>query len=266
MGISRLGTILCLALAVPVVLAQAALPRPFQIQSSHTIQAEAWQIVLLANQARAAAGAGPLKWDAALAAATRRHCLRMVAEGPIAHRYGGEPDVSERAAQAGAHFSLIEENVAFAPTPAAIHDAWMQSPGHRANLLNPKVDRVGVAVVASRDGLYAVADYARDVPVLTRAQVETEVAGLIQVSGVAILRDATLARAACATDNGLPLTASGARPQFIMRWQDADLTQLPEALSNSLVSGKFHQASVGSCPTQGQEGSFTAYRVAVLLY
>ena len=266
MGISRLGTILCLALAVPVVLAQAALPRPFQIQSSHTIQAEAWQIVLLANQARAAAGAGPLKWDAALAAAARRHCLRMVAEGPISHQYADEPEISLRAAQAGAHFSLIEENVAFAPTPAAIHDAWMQSPGHRANLLNPKVDRVGVAVVASRDGLYAVADYERAVPVLTQAQVETTVTGMVEASGIAILRDATLARTACATDNGLPLAASGARPQFIMRWQDADLTQLPEALSNSLVSGKFHQASVGSCPTQGQEGSFTAYRVAVLLY
>jgi hypothetical protein len=142
----------------------------------------------------------------------------------------------------------------------------MQSPGHRANLLNPKVDRVGVAVVASRDGLYAVADYARDVPVLTRAQVETEVAGLIQVSGVAILRDATLARAACATDNGLPLAASGARPQFIMRWQDADLTQLPEDLVDKLASGSYRQAAVGSCPPQGQEDFFTAYRVAVLLY
>ena len=266
MGISRLGTILCLALAVPVVPAQAALPRPFQIQSSHAIQAEAWQIVLLANQARAAAGAGPLKWDAALAAAARRHCLRMVAEGPISHQYADEPELSERAAQAGAHFSLIEENVAIAPDPASIHNAWMRSAGHRANLLNPQVDRVGVAVVAGRHGLYAVADYERAVPVLTQAQVETTVTGMVEASGIAILRDATLARTACATDNGLPLAASGARPQFIMRWQDADLTQLPEALADSLVSGKFHQASVGSCPTQGQEGSFTAYRVAVLLY
>jgi hypothetical protein len=255
-----------LALAVPVVPAQAALPRPFQIQSSHAIQAEAWQIVLLANQARAAAGAGPLKWDAALAAAARRHCLRMVAEGPISHQYADEPEISERAAQAGAHFSLIEENVAIAPDPASIHNAWMRSAGHRANLLNPQVDRVGVAVVAGRHGLYAVADYERAVPVLTQAQVETTVTGMVEASGIAILRDATLARTACATDNGLPLAASGARPQFIMRWQDADLTQLPEALADSLVSGKFHQASVGSCPTQGQEGSFTAYRVAVLLY
>ena len=76
-----------------------------------------------------------------------------------------------RAGQAGAHFSLIEENVAFASTPEAIHEGWMNSPHHRTNLLNPAVDRVGVAVVASRGMLYAVADYARSVPVLTQIQI-----------------------------------------------------------------------------------------------
>ena len=109
-------------------------------------------------------GAGPLQWDPALAEAARQHCLRMAAEGPISHRYGGEPDLTERAGQAGAHFSLIEENVAIGPSPAAIHDEWMHSPGHRTNLLNPQVDRVGMAVVASRGVLYAVADYAKAVP------------------------------------------------------------------------------------------------------
>ena len=44
-----------------------------------------------------------------------------------------------------------------------IHDEWMQSPGHRTNLLNPDVDHVGVAVVESRGVLYAVADYERAV-------------------------------------------------------------------------------------------------------
>ena len=154
-------------LAVPVVLAQAS-PRSSRFQSSQSIQAEAWRIVQLANQARAAAGAGPLKWDAALAAAARQHCLRMAAEGPLSHRYRGEPDTAERAARADAHFSLIEENVALGPDPATIHQQWMHSSGHRDNLLNPEVDRVGVAVVAGRRGLYAVADYARNVPQLTQ--------------------------------------------------------------------------------------------------
>ncbi|MGA3011821.1 MAG: CAP domain-containing protein [Terracidiphilus sp.] len=266
MGISQLGTVLCLALVVPVVSAQTPQQRPSEIRSSYTIQPEAWQIVLLANHARAQAGAGPLKWDAALAAAARRHCLRMAAEGVISHQYADEPEISERAAQAGAHFSVIEENVAIAPDPGSIHNAWMRSAGHRANLLNPRVDRVGVAVVAGRNGLFAVADYERGVQVLTQAQVEAAVTAMVSQSGVTILQDATLARTTCATGEGVPHPASGPRPRYVMRWQDADLTQLPGDLADSLASGKYHGASVGSCPTQNIEGSFTAYRLAVLLY
>src|SRR5271165_3572171 len=70
------------------------------------------QVMELANQARAASGLAPLQWDAALAAAAYNHAQRMAQEGPIAHRYGGEPDLPERAAAAGARFSLIEENIA----------------------------------------------------------------------------------------------------------------------------------------------------------
>jgi uncharacterized protein YkwD len=267
----RQGLVLSLALLAPLVLAhpvlaQAPWSRSAQIASSNAIQAEAWQIVQLANQARAEAGAGPLQWDAALATAARQHCLRMTAEGSISHQYAGEPNVSARAAQAGAHFSLIEENVAIAPTPAAIHDGWMHSPGHRANLLNPRVDHVGVAVVAGRHGLYAVADYERAVTMLTQSQQESEVAGLVKAHGVAILPDHTLALAACAAEGALPRPSTGPKPRFAMYWEGAQLTQLPKDLADALASGKYHQAAVGSCPSQGQEDAFTAYRIAVLLY
>ena len=107
---------------------------------------------------------------------------------------------------------------------------------------------------------------ARAVQQLSAPQVEARVAALIRVSGVAILGDPRLARAACATDEGMPRSAGGQTPGFIMRWQDSDLTRLPKALVDQLESGKYRQAAVGSCPAQGQEGSFTAYRVAVLLY
>jgi uncharacterized protein YkwD len=260
MKILRQGLVLLLALAAATV-AQGA-----RTESSGAIQAEAWQIVLLANQARARAGAVPLQWDAALAAAARRHCLRMAAEGALSHQFPGEPEMSARAQAAGARFSLIEENVAVAPNPAAIHDAWMHSPHHRENLLNPDVSRVGVAVVAGRGGLYAVADYERVVDQLTQAQVEAVVAQLVQAGGVAVQSDAELARAACSKDSGVPHAPAGPQPRFIVRWQTAELTQLPQALGAQLATLKYHQAAVGSCPPQGQEGSFTAYRLAVLLY
>lgn len=266
MDISRQALVLSLALLAPLVLMHPVLAHPVfaQTANSTAIQQEAWQLVLLANQARAQAGAGPLKWDPALALAARQHCLRMATEGPISHQYAGEPDVSVRAAQTGAHFSLIEENVAIAPTPAAIHDGWMHSPGHRYNLLNPKVDHVGVAVVAGRNGLYAVADYERDVPLLSQFQIEAQVAGLLH--GVSILPDATLARTACAAKGTMPRPASGPRPHFVMFWEGAQLTQLPKNLADALATGQYRQASVGNCSAQGQEGSFTSYRIAVLLY
>jgi len=252
-----------LALSVSFVSAQT---RPVQSASSGAIQAEAWRIVQLANQARAASGAGPLKWDPALAVAARQHCLRMAREGPISHQYRGEPEPAERAAQAGAQFSVVEENVALGPDPATIHQLWMHSPGHRTNLLNPAVDRVGVAVVAGRRGLYAVADYARNVPALTKTQVEAKVAGMVQSRGVAVERATNAAREACRTDDGVPKTESGGRTKFVMRWQDAELSRLPSELSRELASGRFSRAEVASCPAQGQQGWFTAYRIAVLLY
>ncbi len=247
-----------LVLGLMVFLTQAVLA-----QGTVTVSGQAWQIVELANQARAAAGAKPLEWDVALGEAARRHCLRMVAEGPIAHRYGGEPDLSARAAQAGAHFSLIEENVAIGPTPAVIHDEWMHSPGHRDNLLNPEVNRVGVAIVASRGVLYAVADYARDVPALTQSEVEAKIAGLLRVSGIGMVADPSTARLYCAQMNS---PKGGAQPGFVMRWQGSDLKHLPQQLVDRLGSGQYHRAAVGSCPAKSVEGSFTAYRVAVLLY
>jgi hypothetical protein len=265
MGLSHKGWLGCVALVGLAFLAQAGRAQYGQAEYGQgrppqALQPEAEQLLALANEARAAHGAGPLHWDPALALAARQHCLRMAAEGPIAHRYGGELDLSDRAGHAGAHFSLIEENVAIGPDAAAIHEEWMNSPGHRTNLLNPDVDRVGVALVASRGVLYAVADYAHAVVQLTPAQVEATVANLVRVSGITILHDPVTARAYCAGTGGAN------QPSFLMRWQEADLTHLPQALVDRLASGNYRQAAVGSCPAENLEGSFSAYRVAVLLY
>lgn len=237
-----------------------------QSDSLPVIKSANEQLLALANQARAAAGAGPLKWDSALAEAARKHCQRMAVEGPIAHQYPGELNLSERAGLSGAHFDLVEENVAIGATPEQIHDAWMHSPGHRQNMLNPQVDRVGIAVIASRGVLYATADYAHGVQKLSQAQVEEHIAGLIRPSGVKILPNPALAREACRMESGVPRTNGGVQPSFVMRWQESDLSHLPKALADQLRSGQYRDAAVGSCDPNGEAGTFTAYRIAVLLY
>lgn len=252
--------VLCLGFRV------ASHAAPGQEPVGQVVQGAGQQLMALANQARADAGLGPLRWDDALASAARDHCLRMAAEGPIAHRYGGEDDLSTRAGKAGARFDLIEENVAIGPNPAGIHDEWMHSPGHRANLLNGEVNRVGIAVVAARGVLYATADYARGVQRLNEEQVEERVATLVQVSGVTLLANHDQARAACASSGQLAIAPGKLQPGFMMKWQDSELKQLPQPLTERLASGQYHRAAIGSCPAKDVEGDFTVYRVAVLLY
>jgi uncharacterized protein YkwD len=269
-----------LVLAGTIAMAVAVLPRPLVAAPSRNqdyqqnpqdsaggsdLRGVVEQIFALGNQARAQAGVAKLAWDPALAEAALQHCRMMAAAGPISHQYRGEPDLSSRAAQAGAHFGLIEENVAAAPSAAAIHQAWMQSPGHRENLLNPGVDHVGIAVVYARGVLYAVADYGAVVENLSPMQVEARVAALVRVSGVSILADPAMARAACVSDDDLR-RSRGARPEWMIRWQNTDLSELPQDLVKQLASGNYRKAAIGNCPAQSDGSGFTSYRVAVLLY
>ena len=259
----RQGAVLCLVLAAPALWAQ---PRPAsdaEAGQSQVVEAQAAQLYSLANQARAAKGLRRLQWDPALALGALRHCRRMAQEGPIAHRYGGEPDVTARASQAGAHFSLVEENIAVGASPASIHSGWMNSPDHLANLMNPGVDRVGIAVVAHGGVLYAVTDFARAVPVLTQAQVEAAYAGLLRARGLTVLKDPSAARAYCASSGRF---SGPDAPGYLIRFQNADLTQLPAPLAARVATGQYRQAAVGSCAPQNLEGAFTVFRVAVLLY
>ena len=90
-----------------------------------------------ANRDRAAMNLPPLHLDDHLALAARLHAAEMASRRTISHQFPGEADLAKRAADSGAHFSLITENVAEASNSALIHDLWMNSAGHRANLLDP---------------------------------------------------------------------------------------------------------------------------------
>jgi hypothetical protein len=164
---------------------------------------------------------------------------------------------------------LIAESVAVDSAPAGIYGGWMRSPDDRTNLLNPQVDRIGVAIIASRGVLYVVADFERAVSVLTQSQAEAAIAGLLQHNGITVLcdtADTTAARAVCVTDKTLSRSEAGRHPGFVLRWQESDLTHLPQALMEQINTPRYSQAAVGSCPAQDVKGTFTTYRVAVLLY
>ena len=98
------------------------------------------------NRERAAAGLQALRWNDALAAAARQHAQLMAGENVLSHQLPGEPPLDQRAAQAGAKYAMVAENVAVGPDPEEIHDGWMHSPGHRRNILNAELTAIGIAV------------------------------------------------------------------------------------------------------------------------
>ena len=66
----------------------------------------------MTNAARSEQGLAPLQWDDSLAQAARAHADLMLQTGQFSHQVSGEADLSVRAAQAGAHFQAIAENIA----------------------------------------------------------------------------------------------------------------------------------------------------------
>ena len=216
-----------------------------------------------ANAERTQRGLRPLRWDDTLYHAAVEHGHAMAEREAISHQFPGESDLSTRGQQNGARFSRISENVAEAPTAVAIHAAWMHSPGHRANLLDPLVDSVGIGVVSREGELFAVEDFDRSFSTMSLDEQEAAVANVLRSkSSIAILPRSADFRRTCAMQTGY---AGDRMPWFIMRYTTADFTTLPEALKEKLASGKYHHAAVGAC-TLSSTNNFSAYNFAVMLY
>jgi hypothetical protein len=220
-------------------------------------------LLQMANQFRAQHGVAPLTWNNALARAAREHAKLMVAKsGALDHQFPGEPDLITRAAQAGAHFGAVAENLGGrGQSPALLHQIWMSTPTHRANLLDPKMNVVGIGVVESEGLLYAVEDFAGSVPVPKQAQVEGDVMAALQKAGIGSAKMTEAARSNCESQSS---TAEGAL--LVVHWEGPNPAQLPDVLVQRISQGTFHSAAVGACPSAQAGQGFTTYRVAVLLY
>jgi hypothetical protein len=217
-------------------------------------------IAELTNQDREAHGLDKLKWNDSLAAAARAHSRRMAEQGELSHQYAGESSVGQRAAQAGAHFRAIAENIATGLSEEQIEQEWMHSPPHRKNILDPKLNAIGVGVVERGGTLYVTEDFAETNQAFSPSQVERKVAGLLHKDGVDASVPSSAAAKACDRNSGYPPGG-----KLIIRFDTGDLTHLPEQASAQIQRGNYHKASVAACPG-GHQGSFTTYKVAIVLY
>jgi uncharacterized protein YkwD len=113
------------------------------------------------SQERKAQGLAALKWDDSLAAAARQHAQEMAKRQAVEHIFPGEPSLPSRATKAGARFISISENVVQAASAKAAHSEFMRSPNHRANILDPDVDSIGLGVAERSGQLFVVQDFSK---------------------------------------------------------------------------------------------------------
>ncbi|HEY0637193.1 MAG TPA: CAP domain-containing protein, partial [Pseudonocardiaceae bacterium] len=117
------------------------------------------QVVALVNQARAAAGCRALTVDDRLTAAAQGHSEDMARQDYFSHTSLDGRTFADRIRAAG-YPSPAAENIAKGQRSAQqVHDAWMNSAGHRANILNCSYTTIGVGL--DPDGWYWTQNFGR---------------------------------------------------------------------------------------------------------
>jgi uncharacterized protein YkwD len=130
----------------------------------------AQRLALLTSERRRDAGLRPLEPDPELLPAARAHALDVLERGYLGHVTPGGLDPAERVALLHRRLvGRIGENLAeqqglaaeqlegqIGPLAAKIMDGWMQSPGHRENILDKDDTHLAIAAVAKREAVVVV--------------------------------------------------------------------------------------------------------------
>ena len=119
-------------------------------QSRVSAEAAEQELLALVNRDRATAALGAVAWDGKLADIARAHSKDMSDHDFVGHVSPRTGTALDRVHKAGLLPELILENVGRAYSAQEVESGFMASPGHRANVVDPKARRIGVGVVLGK--------------------------------------------------------------------------------------------------------------------
>lgn len=124
--------------------------RTADLRDLETIRA---RMLAAVNAARKQAGVRPLKPDSRLDLAAQRHAEDMLVRGYFNHPSPEGKTVRERARESGYIWQFIGENIAEGQySVREVMETWMNSPGHRRNILSPNFEDLGAGLALGRSG------------------------------------------------------------------------------------------------------------------
>ncbi|MBF2046744.1 MAG: CAP domain-containing protein [Elainella sp. C42_A2020_010] len=132
-------------------------PQPAPAQSTSTAEMET-QVREQINAIRQAESLAPLRHNDKLAQVARDYSRRMAEESFFSHTSPDGDSAADRVRSAGVFYLMVGENLFTStniaqPVPAAV-EGWMNSPGHRENILRSEYRETGIGVWRQGDTYY----------------------------------------------------------------------------------------------------------------
>lgn len=107
----------------------------------------------LVNEERAKAGISPLVLDLKLNKTAQRHSEDMVENNFFSHTNLSGQSPFDRMAEDGISYMAAGENIAYGQrTPEEVMNSWMNSEGHRNNILNGAYNKIGIGIAVTEYG------------------------------------------------------------------------------------------------------------------
>jgi len=117
-------------------------------------------MISLVNEERAKEGLAALRYDSSLRAGALSHSQDMSVNGYFSHTSPTLGTFTHRLAAAHISYTSAGENIAMFSSVASAHKALMNSPGHRANIMNVKYTRIGIGIVFNKSkGVYYITQW-----------------------------------------------------------------------------------------------------------
>lgn len=143
---------------------QTASPSPTPTHQQAGAQAERVDLEReffnLVNRERRSRGMRSLSYNSALTSTARRHSARMAAEGRLYHNTAELR--SDEFARRTNYPTMVGENVGEGPSVDWLHDAFMNSPGHRSNIIEPRYTAMGIGVTVKNGTIWVTQDFIQE--------------------------------------------------------------------------------------------------------
>jgi uncharacterized protein YkwD len=105
----------------------------------------------LVNNERSIRGIKKLKIDSILSVPATQHGKDMLAKGYFSHNNPEGLSPFDRLSKLHIAYKSAGENLAHSPSVQLAHTGLMNSPGHKANILNPKFGRIGIGILEAEN-------------------------------------------------------------------------------------------------------------------